>query len=267
MENGLDLQGKFAMNVENSLAASATKTAPEHSVVSQGLRVLVIEDDVELSAAMGDYLRKNGLQVSTETRGDLALDRIAADKPDLVILDVMLPGKDGFDICRELRASGNQTPIIVLTAREEDFDQVLGLELGADDYLAKPVQPRVLLARIKAVMRRTSDHAAHEPVVEFLRFGKLSIHGVNREVVLGDHRIELTPAEFDLLWLLASNAGKVLHRNDILKSLRGLHYGNGDRSIDARLYRLRRRFGEDKSAGWRIKTVRPHGYMFCQEPW
>jgi two-component system, OmpR family, response regulator len=231
------------------------------------LRLLIVEDDVELSAAMGDYLKKNGLRVLTESRGDLALARIAEEKPDLVILDVMLPGKDGFDICRELRASGNRTPVIVLTAKEEDFDQILGLELGADDYLSKPIQPRVLLARIKAIMRRTGDHEVDEQGVVFLRFGKLSIHGTNREVLLDNNRIEMPPAEFDLLWLLATNAGKVLQRNYILKSLRGLHYGSGDRSIDARLYRLRRRFGEDKNAGWRIKTVRPHGYMFCHEPW
>jgi DNA-binding response OmpR family regulator len=238
----------------------------ENQTVDQ-VRILLVEDDVELSSAITDYLAKYAIEVSRETRGDRALARIANDQPHLVILDVMLPGKDGFDVCRELRASGNKVPIIILTAREEDFDQVLGLELGADDYLAKPIQPRVLLARIKALIRRAHSANINDDSSSLLEFGRLKIHGTNREVTLGDHRIELTPAEFDLLWLLASNAGKVMHRNDILKSLRGLHYSGADRSVDARLYRLRRRFGEEKDSGWKIKTVRPHGYMFCLEPW
>ncbi len=230
-------------------------------------RLLLVEDDVELSSAIGDYLQKHGIEVTSETRGDRVLARIAAEQPDMVLLDVMLPGKDGFDVCRELRATGNNVPVIILTAREEDFDQVLGLELGADDYLAKPIQPRVLLARIKAMTRRNQVGSGGHEDVELLQFGRLKIHGGNREVTLGEQRIELTPAEFDLLWLLATNAGKVMHRNDILKSLRGLHYNGADRSVDARLYRLRRRFGDEKDSAWKIKTVRPHGYMFCLEPW
>jgi DNA-binding response OmpR family regulator len=231
------------------------------------MRILLVEDDMELSSAIGDYLRKFGMELATEARGDRALERIAAEKPDLVILDVMLPGKDGFDVCRELRASGNNVPVIILTAREEDFDQVLGLELGADDYLAKPIQPRVLLARIKAMRRRSQGAEANVEHENLLQFGRLKIHGTNREVTLGDQRIELSPAEFDLLWLLASNAGKVMQRNEILKSLRGLYYNGADRSVDARLYRLRRRFGDEKRSSWKIKTVRPQGYMFCVEPW
>lgn len=231
------------------------------------MRILLVEDDVELSCAIGDYLKKHGIELATETRGDRARERIADEKPDLVILDVMLPGKDGFDVCRELRASGNNVPVIILTAREEDFDQVLGLELGADDYLAKPIQPRVLLARIKAMRRRNQGGEANAERENVLQFGRLKIHGTNREVTLGEQRIELSPAEFDLLWLLASNAGKVMQRNEILKSLRGLYYNGADRSVDARLYRLRRRFGDEKRSSWKIKTVRPQGYMFCVEPW
>ena len=231
------------------------------------IRVLLVEDDADLCRAVAEYLGKNGLEVSVEGRGDNAVARIVDERPDVVLLDVMLPGKDGFEVCRELRSAGNSVPIIILTAKEEDFDQVLGLELGADDYLAKPVQPRVLLARIKAITRRAQGRSPAAADGEVLQFGRLKIHGVNREVILEDKRIELTPAEFDLLWLLASNAGKVMQRNDILKSLRGLHYNGADRSVDARLYRLRRRFSQDKDASWRIKTVRPHGYMFCLEPW
>jgi DNA-binding response OmpR family regulator len=245
----------------------ATHTGNLNSAAPTPMRLLLVEDNVELGSAIGDYLKKYGVDVAVETRGDHALARIADEQPDIVILDVMLPGKDGFDVCRELRATGNKVPIIILTAREEDFDQVLGLELGADDYLAKPIQPRVLLARIKAVTRRTQGGEVAPEAGDLLQFGRLKIHGANREVTLGEHRIALTPAEFDLLWLLANNAGKVMYRNEILKSLRGLQYGGGDRSVDARLYRLRRRFGEEKESVWRIKTIRPHGYMFCLDPW
>ncbi|MEP7155372.1 MAG: response regulator [Betaproteobacteria bacterium] len=245
---------------------TVTETSALEKVAADTTRILLVEDDAELCQAISDYLGKQGIEVTVEGSGDRALQRVTDEKPDLVILDVMLPGKDGFDVCREIRGSGNAVPIIILTAKEEDFDEVLGLELGADDYLAKPVQPRVLLARIKAITRRTHSKPAASDG-DILQFGRLRIHGVNREVVLDEKRIELSPAEFDLLWLLASNAGRVMQRNDILKSLRGLHYSNADRSVDARLYRLRRRFGEDKEAGWKIKTVRPHGYMFCLEPW
>lgn len=253
------------MNAMNEVLAMATPTAAAHSDTTT---VLLIEDDHDLSAAIAEYLGKQGIRVQVEARGDRALARIAELQPDLVILDVMLPGMDGFEICRELRGHGNPVPVIILTAKEDDFDQVLGLELGADDYLAKPVQPRVLLARIKAITRRAHGQqlqAAHN--ADVLQFGRLKIHGIDREVVLGERRVELSPAEFDLLWLLANNAGKVMQRNDILKSLRGLHYSGADRSVDARLYRLRRRFGDETEAAWKIKTVRPHGYMFCQEPW
>ena len=224
------------MNTLNEGLAIAKAT--EHAT-----RLLLVDDDAELCRAVSDYLGKQGIVVLVEGRGDGALKRVVDDKPDLVILDVMLPGKDGFDVCREIRAAGHSVPIIILTAKEEDFDQVLGLELGADDYLAKPVQPRVLLARIKAITRRLHGHGASHADGEVLQFGRLRIHGVNREVALDDKRIELSPAEFDLLWLLACNAGRVMQRNDILKALRGLHYSGADRSVDARLYRLRRRFG------------------------
>ncbi|HEX4858533.1 MAG TPA: response regulator [Usitatibacteraceae bacterium] len=248
------------MNARNE--ALATLEQAQHRP-----HLLLVEDDADLSAAIHEYLQKSGIDVDVEQRGDRVVARVEAGSYDLVILDIMLPGKDGFEICRELRGAGRAVPIIMLTAKDEDFDQVLGLELGADDYLAKPVQPRVLLARIKALVRRASGEVAHGADRDTLVFGRLRIGAVNREVLLDDQRIELSPAEFDLLLLLASNAGRVMQREEILKSLRGLHYSNADRSVDARLYRLRRRFGKDTEANWKIKTVRPHGYMFCREPW
>jgi len=174
---------------------------------------------------------------------------------------------DGFEICRRLRQGGNELPVLMLTARDEDIDQVLGLELGADDYLAKPVQPRVLLAHLQAILRRTAAAERPENVSELLQFGRLRINRSARSVTLGSTTIDLTTAEFDLLWLLAANAGRVLPRNEILKVLRGLEYDGIDRSIDSRVSRLRRKLGDEAVASTQIKTVRPHGYLFSPDGW
>lgn len=230
-------------------------------------RVLIVEDDMELASLTAEYLQKRGLLVEIEHRGDRALARIESVKPHVVILDVMLPGKDGFEICRELRAQGSDVPIIMLTARDEDIDQVLGLEMGADDYLAKPVQPRVLLAHIKAILRRSAVQEKPAPDTSSLQFGQLLISKIARDVKIGANVVDLTTAEFDLLWLLATNAGRVLPRNEILKALRGLEYDGIDRSIDSRISRLRRKLGDDAVAAAHIKTVRPHGYLFSPAAW
>ncbi len=235
--------------------------------VDMPCRVLLIEDDAELANLTAEYLSKRGMTVDIESRGDMALDRIARDQPDLIVLDVMLPGMDGFEICRQLRAQGSETPVMMLTAREEDFDQVLGLELGADDYLTKPVQPRLLYAHIKAILRRATTMKTIVTGGEMLQFGRLHINRVAREVKFGNTTIALTTAEFDLLWLLAVNAGRVLSRNEILKELRGLDYDGIDRSIDSRISRLRRKLEGDNAQNSQIKTVRPHGYLFSPTTW
>jgi DNA-binding response OmpR family regulator len=228
--------------------------------------VLLVDDDRELARLISEYLGNNGIRVLVEGRGDRVLKRANEERPDLIILDVMLPGQDGFSACRELRAAGNLIPVLMLTAREEDYDEVLGLELGADDYLAKPVKPRVLLAHIKALLRRTGEdrQAAN---THRLSFGALAIDHASREVRLGENVVDLSTAEFDLLWLLATHAGKILGRQEILKSLRGLEYDGTDRSIDVRVSRLRRKLGDDVSPVAKIKTVRPQGYMFSPAPW
>ena len=237
------------------------------SATGQPYRVLIIEDDVELARLTAEYLVKRNIQVAIEHRGDEALARIAREQPHLIVLDVMLPGMDGFDICRALRTRGSEVPIIMLTARDEDIDQVLGLELGADDYLAKPVQPRVLLAHIKAILRRSSVQEKIAADGDALQFGQLRISRVSREVKIGNENVDLTTAEFDLLWLLATNAGRVLPRHEFLKSLRGLDYDGIDRSIDSRVSRLRRKLGDDAIGSAHIKTVRPHGYLFSPSAW
>ncbi len=230
------------------------------------IRILLVEDDERLAELTAEYLTKNDMQVTIEPRGDTAEARILAEQPDLVMLDVMLPGKDGFEVCRAVRPNYRGV-ILMLTARDEDFDQILGLEMGADDYIAKPVQPRVLLARIKALLRRlpTSDSPASES--EKMIFGQFNISQSTRTAVLSGESIDLTTAEFDLLWLLASHAGNVLSRDDLLQELRGIGFDGLDRSIDARISRLRKKLNDDPENPTRIKTVRGKGYLFSKHDW
>lgn len=238
---------------------------------NEAWRVLIVEDDERLAELTREYLESNGLVVSLETNGSLAVERIRAERPDLVVLDLMLPGEDGLSICRRVRPFYNG-PILMLTARTDDLDQVLGLEMGADDYMSKPVRPRVLLARIRALLRRVTEHNAPAVADEAsgdgpvrLVFNDLVVDSAMREAWLGDESIDLTSAEFDLLWLLASNAGRVLSREEIFTALRGIEYDGQDRSIDVRVSRIRPKIGDDPVHPRRIKTVRSKGYLFVRE--
>ncbi len=224
--------------------------------------VLIIEDDQRLAELTREYLEVNGFQVTLEADGAKGVDRILTLQPDLVILDLMLPGEDGLAICRRVRPNF-AGPIMMLTARTDDLDQVLGLEMGADDYVPKPVQPRVLLARMRALLRRADSPA---PGGEMrLRFDNIEIDNATREAWLSGERIDLTSAEFDLLWLLASNAGRVLTREEIFNELRGIKYDGQDRSIDVRVSRIRPKVGDDPNQPHRIKTVRSRGYLFVKD--
>lgn len=226
-------------------------------------RILIVEDDERLAVLTQDYLRKNGLDVAIETDGSVAITRIINEQPDLVVLDVMLPGADGLAVCREVRPHF-QNPILMLTARTDDMDQVLGLEMGADDYVAKPAQPRILLARIRALLRRL-DNVPADSSPQRLEFGELVIDNGGRSVTLGGELVDFTSAEYDLLWLLASNAGRILSREDIFERLRGIEYDGQDRSIDVRISRIRPKIGDDPDNSKRIKTVRSKGYLFVKE--
>ncbi|MGM0703318.1 MAG: winged helix-turn-helix domain-containing protein [Pseudomonadota bacterium] len=225
--------------------------------------VLIIEDDERLATLTRDYLVANGFHVTLEADGANGVERIVTLQPDLVILDLMLPGEDGLSICRRARAD-YAGPILMLTARTDDMDQVLGLEMGADDYVAKPVQPRVLLARMRALLRRAESVESVGGEMH-LTFGNLEIDSATREAWLRGERIELTSAEFDLLWLLASNAGRVLSREEIFSQLRGIKYDGQDRSIDVRVSRIRPKIGDDPNHPHRIKTVRSKGYLFVKD--
>jgi two-component system OmpR family response regulator len=225
-------------------------------------RILLVEDDDGLGELISEYLGRNGFQVHWIKRGDRVLAAARELGPDLLLLDVMLPGRDGFDICRELRADGSTLPIVILTARDEDFDRVVGLELGADEFIPKPVQPRVLLAHLRAVLRRAGmrSHGSGEGSAVVL--GPLEIDASARSVRLSGRPVDLTSSEFELLWLLARHAGKVLSRNDILNELRSLEYDGSDRSVDCRIYRLRRKLDDFAEGAERIKTIRNAGYLF-----
>jgi two-component system response regulator RstA len=224
--------------------------------------VLIIEDDVRLAELTRDYLESNGFKVTVEAEGSRGVEQIQALQPDLVILDLMLPGEDGLSICRRARPD-YAGPILMLTARTDDMDQVLGLEMGADDYVPKPVQPRVLLARMRALLRRAEN--TDQSGDARLSFGNLEVDSATREAWLEGERIDLTSAEFDLLWLLASNAGRVLTREEIFSDLRGIKYDGQDRSIDVRVSRIRPKIGDDPNHPHRIKTVRSKGYLFVKD--
>ncbi|WP_028534663.1 winged helix-turn-helix domain-containing protein [Paludibacterium yongneupense] len=229
---------------------------PEH--------ILLVEDDKRLADLVIAYLRKQGYEVSLHMRGDTAEEAILSLRPDLVILDVMLPGKEGFEVCRDVRARYGGR-ILIVTARDEDVDEILGLELGADDFLAKPVEPRRLLARIRALLRRGQGEDEGTPGT--LTFGTFSISQTTREAQLASSALELTTAEFDLLWLLASHAGSILSRDEIMENLRGIGFDGCDRSIDARISRLRKKLQDDPEAPKRVKTVRGKGYLFSRSDW
>ncbi len=229
--------------------------------------IFLVEDDKRLSDLIVEYLQKQNLQVIAEYRGDTAVQRILDESPDLVILDLMLPGLDGLEVCRQVRPHFN-APILMLTAKDEDFDQVVGLELGADDYVIKPVQPRVLLARIRSLLRRVSPTKSSEPSKQLpLSFGRLVIRPAAREVLIDNEVIELTAQEYDMLYLLAEHEGEVLSRDSLFLALTGVEYDGLDRSIDIRISRLRKLLEENLAKPTGIKTVRGQGYLFVADGW
>jgi DNA-binding response OmpR family regulator len=248
----------------NNVSTNASTNA---AFAEDALKILLVEDDIRLSALIQEYLQKQAMHVSIEHRGDLACNRIITESPDLVILDLMLPGMDGLEVCRTVRPQ-YAGPIMMLTARDEDIDQVVGLEIGGDDYVTKPVQPRVLLARIRALMRRFSNAGSTQQVEKGeYSYGCFKISANAREAWLHDEVLNLTTNDFDLLWLLASNPGKIFTRDAILESLRGIDYDGVDRSVDIRISRIRKKLGDDTSHPLRIKTIRGKGYLFVTEAW
>ncbi len=224
--------------------------------------ILVVEDDESLAEWIYDYLCEQGYQVTLANRGDAAVEMIEADMPDLVLLDIMLPEKNGFEVCKAVRTF-YPSPILMMTACAEESDEILGLELGADDYINKPVKPRLLLARIKALLRRSTDAGAQQIRV----FGDLRLDAQSKTVVLQQQEVSLSSNEFDVLWLLASQAGSVVSRTDLVSQLRGIEYDGFDRSIDIRISRLRKKLEDDPHNPKKIKTIWGKGYLFTGDAW
>ncbi|MBL4634580.1 MAG: response regulator [Kofleriaceae bacterium] len=221
--------------------------------------VLLVEDDLELASLVQRYLRLRGFEVFVEHRGDTAVARFCQVRPDLVVLDIGLPGLDGLQLCKELRQVF-LGPIVMLTALDEEADEVLGLEVGADDYLCKPVRPRILLARIRSLLRR---HTADGEAAKTIEIGALTIDSGSREVHMRGTLIELGTADFDLLLVLARNAGTVLTRDKLAGDVRGIKHDSFDRSIDLRVSRLRKKLGDDPRKPALIKSVRGVGYLLA----
>ncbi|MES2624132.1 MAG: winged helix-turn-helix domain-containing protein [Pseudomonadota bacterium] len=232
------------------------------------VRLLLIEDDVRLAQLVRDYLTHENFIISVEHRGDTALSGFQPSEVDIVILDLMLPGMDGLKVCSGLRKVFNG-PILILTAKNSDIDHVMGLELGADDFVHKPIEPPVLLARLRALLRRVQPQTppTHDTSNETMRFGKLLISVQAHLVKLGDEVIDFTTQEFELLYLFARNAGKVLSRDDVFNNIRGIEYDGLDRTVDVRVSRLRKKLHDNSSQPQRIKTVWGKGYLFVADAW
>lgn len=233
----------------------------EHFLLNATPLILLVEDDLRLSELVRTYLQSNGFRVVVEHRGESVLEHLQQEKPDLVVLDLGLPGRDGFSVCKELR-SLSTLPILILTARNNDIDHVVGLELGADDYVVKPVEPRVLVARINALLRRSKNTATPEP--RLLRFGNVSINPMSRSVVVGTTEVTLSSNEFDLLFFLACRAGEIQSREVLYQQLYKREYDGLDRTLDVRVSHLRKKL-VDAGAPEKIKTVWGHGYLFAPE--
>lgn len=226
-------------------------------------RIMLVEDDQELALLIADRLRAEGFEVRHEADGMAAREAIHTDPPDLVILDIMLPGLDGFGVCREIRPA-YRGPILILTARDDDLDQILGLELGADDFVIKPVRPRVLLARIRALLRRARHPVEHREKRRFT-MGALVVDASRREATLDSQPIVLTTVEFELLWYLVSHAGQTVSRDELYGALYNSEYDGMDRAVDMYVSRIRQKLGDDQARPRYLKTVRGVGYLFAGE--
>ncbi|MDP2592105.1 response regulator [Vibrio splendidus] len=227
--------------------------------------ILVVEDDIDIAETICDYLQQENFNATYESNGLLAEKRMLAEQPSLVLLDVMLPGKDGLSICRDVRPFYNGY-ILMFTAKEDDIDQIVGLEVGADDYLIKPVKPRLILAKIKSFLRRSIPTQDQAPT-QLIQLGALSIDSLNRRVTLDNIHIHLTSAEFDLLEILAKNAGQILSRTEISIKLFGKEFDGLERGIDNRISQLRKKLLDNDQVSPRFKTVRNKGYVLAPGAW
>jgi len=228
-------------------------------------KVLVIEDDKDISDLLEIHLVDLGYKVTKNYDGKVGLTTAISNKFDFIVLDIMLPGMDGFEICREIRKQDEYTPILMLTSKSEEFDKVLGLEFGADDYLTKPFAIREFIARVKAILRRVDAGKKSADDVKDIKFGELIIEPTLRKVTFSGNRIELTPKEFDLLHLLASHPGKTYNREQLLNILWGYQYNGYEHTVNSHINRLRTKIEPNISEPKYILTTWGVGYRFNED--
>ncbi|MBA2296561.1 MAG: response regulator transcription factor [Actinobacteria bacterium] len=222
--------------------------------------ILVVEDEASIASFVSLYLKNAGYDVRAVSTGSAALTHVATEQPALIILDLMLPDIDGIEICRRVRKT-SEVPILMLTARDEDVDKIIGLEVGADDYLTKPFNPRELVARVKSVLRRSAPDRRRETEEQELHHGDLSINAGRREVKVGEEEVALAPKEFDLLWELLDHRGLVLTRDQLLERVWGYTFAGDTRTVDVHVRQVRRKLGDASP----IVTVWGVGYKVGPE--
>jgi len=221
-------------------------------------KILIADDNKQITSILEEYAIKNGYTPITALDGEDALNKFEAQNPDIILLDVMMPIKDGFEVCRDIRKTSN-VPIIMITARGEDFEKIMGLEIGADDYMVKPFSPAEVMARVKAIMRRISHEEKDKQV---FTFSNLKVNLKNYTVSINESNISLTKKEFEILWTLTSNKNKVFSRDNLLNSLWGYDYFGDNRTVDSHIKRLRAKLDKHPHPHWDIKTIWGVGYKF-----
>lgn len=222
--------------------------------------ILIIEDEPNIRELVSYNLRAGGFLPLEAEEGISGMEMAENQKPDLILLDIMLPGKDGYEICKELRSAGNKTPIIMMTAKTDEVDKVLGLEFGADDYISKPFGVRELMARIKAVLRRYEGNGGEEPAREILSVDEMSIDIGRHEVTVEGRKVELTMKEFELLTFLARNRGRAFSRDELLDKVWGINYLGESRTVDVHIRHLRKKMSFHTDEDKYIETIRGKGY-------
>lgn len=225
----------------------------------ENTKILVVDDDINICELLRLYLEKEGYSVTIANDGISAVEMFSSSNPDIILLDIMLPGQDGWQVCREIRKTSN-VPIIMLTAKGETFDKVLGLELGADDYVTKPFETKEVVARIKAVLRRSSSSNS-ENSVKIVKYDKLSINLTNYELIVDGKKVDAPPKELELLYHLASNPNRVFTRDQLLDEVWGFDYYGDSRTVDVHIKRIREKL-TNVSDKWELATVWSVGYKF-----
>lgn len=229
-------------------------------VMENKSKILIVDDEENICELVRLYIEKEGFDAVIANDGQEAVVKFNKEKPDLILLDIMLPIKDGWQVCREIRAQ-SKVPIIMLTAKGETFDKVLGLELGADDYVVKPFEPKELIARIRAVLRRSADSVDEKADEDELSFDGLKINQSTYEVYIDDKKVEMPPKEFELLYFLAKNTNKVFTRDQLLDEIWGYEFFGDSRTVDVHIKRIREKL-EGENRTWALKTVWGVGYKF-----